>query len=209
MPPPAVVLAALLRLCVAPLGAGVAARRCLPGGGPVIKYQNLIHKPQIQLCVAPLRAGVAARRCLIRCVPHVFVWLEAHACWGVPPLLYRWSTQHWCPTAPHLPGTTRGAARPPQMHPKAAWALLQGVSGTRRQIVWLSEALLALCRSRGAGGGQPRPAAELCRHRRAGRHSVARHQPGPGGAGRPPCAAADAAAGDGCSVHAAHSGPAV
>ena len=35
MPPPAVVLAALLRLCVAPLAAGVAARRCFPGAASV------------------------------------------------------------------------------------------------------------------------------------------------------------------------------
>ena len=42
MPPPAVVLAALLRLCVAPLAAGVAARRCFPGAAGV---ENVTYKP--------------------------------------------------------------------------------------------------------------------------------------------------------------------
>lgn len=36
MSAPAVVFAALLRLCVLPLGAGVAARRCFPGGSGVL-----------------------------------------------------------------------------------------------------------------------------------------------------------------------------
>jgi SBF-like CPA transporter family (DUF4137) len=53
MPPPGIVLAALLRLCVLPLGAGVAARRCLPGVEQQDSHRLSLRAPPVTAHGAP------------------------------------------------------------------------------------------------------------------------------------------------------------
>lgn len=216
MPPPAVVLAALLQLCVAPLAAGVAARRCFPGiYGVVIVPRSDWASTQFP-AVLGAAGGEGDGTALLPTYakPLNLSSLESmHVgeCLRCPTDGADSTGVPWHYSCPARPPT--GVARPPRLHPRTCVGTCNSVErgglGLRpgHKCVASLRPCLFPCRSCGAGGGQPRPAAKLRGHRRSGGDRMARHQPGPGGAGCPPCAAADAAAGEDWDVDAAHSGP--